>query len=62
MPESPEHNEIVPDDPPIPGEYPSADEAEPEHDDTPMGPPPDADPAEQPMPGVPVGDEPPDAG
>lgn len=62
MPESPESNQIVPEDPAIPDDYPSADEAEPELSDTPLGPPPDADPDEQPLPGIPEGQEPPDAG
>lgn len=63
MSESPESNDIVPEDPDIPDEYPSGDEgAEAEIDDAPMGTQPGADPDEQSLPGIPTGNEPPDAG
>lgn len=57
-----ESTDPAPDDPEIPDEYPSAEGAEPELDDQPLGPPADADPDEAPLPGIPDGREPPSAG
>jgi hypothetical protein len=49
---------ITPQDPDVPDEPPPADDGEPEIDDQPLGVPPDLDPEDAPLPGLPESEPP----